>query len=67
MYFSGDSQEYGETIEWKKLGRKKFARDNTYQYRITRVGLDMHDDESENRVFIDDEFNLHIRNVTKSM
>lgn len=48
------------------LGREKFSRDNTYKYKIRRVGLDMHDDDSMNRVYIDDEFNLHIKNVTES-
>ena len=61
VYFSGDKETYGKTIEWKIAHRKKIAKS---YFRITPVKLDMHDDESKNRIFIDEDFNLHIKKAS---
>ncbi|CAC5404428.1 unnamed protein product [Mytilus coruscus] len=60
-HYCGDKETYGKTIEWKKLDRKK-AKGR--QFRIVRIDIDMHDDDKDNRVFIDEEYGLHIKNAT---
>ncbi|VDH90421.1 Hypothetical predicted protein, partial [Mytilus galloprovincialis] len=60
-HYCGDKETYGKTIEWKKLDRKK-AKGR--QFRIVRMDIDMHDDENDNRVYIDEEYGLHIKNAT---
>ncbi|XP_063400405.1 uncharacterized protein LOC134685002 isoform X1 [Mytilus trossulus] len=60
-HYCGDKETYGKTIEWKKLDRKK-AKGR--EFRIVRIDIDMHDDDNDNRVYIDEEYGLHIKNAT---